>query len=276
MANTKIEWCDKSWNPVIGCTKCSPGCQNCYAERMACRIASIEESKKPFKPVYSRVVINGKWGENVICRETKLDEPLHWRKPCKIFVCSMSDLFHEKVPFEFIRSVYGKMPMTKHIYQVLTKRPQRAKEFYESELKESGIEWSTLPNLWLGVSISTQKEAAEKIPILLRIPAAVRFISFEPLLEEIYIPGPLLNHGFGYAFNQKPEKINWVIVGCESSSKRRECKLEWIQDIVRHCSIAEIPVFVKQILINGRVSHKMSDWPKWSRIRDWPNWKTTG
>lgn len=295
MSRTKIEWSEMSWNPVIGCTKVSVGCQNCYAEKMMYRQVCMGAARHEKNPdssedaweAYSSVMDEDthKWNGSVALRPEILDQPLHWRKPKMIFVVSMGDLFHEAVPFEFIWKVlettqkcYAKFcgeGKCNHIFQFLTKRPKRMAQAIDKWLNDYGYDGIApyTNNLWLGVSVENQKAADERIPILLQIPAAVRFVSVEPMLEDIYLPGPLLNHGFGYTFQQKPERIGWVIVGCESGPKRRPCKIEWMWDIIRHCGIAHIPVFVKQLSINGKVSHKPEEWPKWARLRQWPKEK---
>jgi protein gp37 len=176
MGKTKIEWTDKTWNPVTGCTKISDGCKNCYAETMAGRLQKMGSEK------YQA-------GFKVTCHPHTLREPYKWKKPSRIFVCSMGDLFHEDVPFEFIAKVYAVMASSpRHTFQVLTKRPERMQKFFEwakSECaKEVGNEEGlrVLSNVQHGVTIVNQKEADEKIPILLRIPSAIRFVSIEPML----------------------------------------------------------------------------------------------
>lgn len=160
---SKIEWTDKTWNPVTGCTKVSPGCKNCYAATMAKRLQAME------KPKYKN-------GFAVTCHPESLGEPLKWRKPCKIFVCSMGDLFHEDVPFRFIDDVfYAIQACPNHTFQILTKRAERMFEYF----KEFG---PSLPNVWLGVTAENQEQADKRIPLLLQTPAAVRFVSIEPML----------------------------------------------------------------------------------------------
>lgn len=264
---TKIEWCEETWNPCVGCTKCSPGCEHCYAERMAYRLFCM--GNKKYENVVNGITTStqhrSNWSGQIYCDSESLDQPLHWRKPRRIFVCSMSDLFHEKVPFEFIDDVFERVwDCPQHTFLVLTKRLQRAKEFYSI-----ATEYHRIPkgNLWLGVSISTQKEADEKIPILLEIPAAVRFISFEPLLESIPKFDYYINN---YTTGHLESQIHWVIVGCESGPKRRPCKLEWIRDIAKQCKNAGVACFVKQIPINGKVNHNPAEWPRDLRIRNYP------
>jgi protein gp37 len=264
------QWWDKSWNPISGCTPRQSGCANCWAKEMAKRF----------------------WGgrkfTDVQCHEDRLKIPLHWKKPRKIFVCSMSDLFHEKVPFRFIHCVHvimSRCVRKGHIFQLLTKRIDRALEFYEYEQKAKRtevdyVEWP-MSNTWLGVSVSTQADADKNIPILLQIPAAVQFVSVEPLLEKIDLK--LVDTG---------AMIGWVIIGSESGPKRRPCKLEWIRDIVGQCKEARVPVFIKQISLPGCrkcrfapcthlhghrqidiVSKNPAEWPKDLRVQEYPKRK---
>ncbi|MBN2591611.1 MAG: phage Gp37/Gp68 family protein [Sedimentisphaerales bacterium] len=242
--NSKIEWTNASWSPVVGCTKCSPGCLNCYAERMAKRLKAMGQR-------------NYRNGFEVTCHPHVLDMPLKWKKPRMIFVCSMSDLFHPKVPFEFIDKVMAVITLCpQHTFQVLTKRIDRMLEYFNLRSKSANywkkavplgrtLEWRgfslvpfPLPNLWLGVSICTSEEK-RNIEILKQISAAVRFVSFEPLLCDM---GDINLDG-----------INWVIVGGESGPKKRECKLEWVQSIVDQCKTVNVPVFVKQIHVDGKL-----------------------
>ncbi|MDZ4726179.1 MAG: phage Gp37/Gp68 family protein [Leptospira sp.] len=271
MNNSSIEWTDKTWNPVSGCSKVSAGCKNCYADAMFTRFKS-------------------KWGEfnDVKCHEDKLDEPFKLKKPSKIFVNSMSDLFHEKVPFEFIDKVMAVIALNpKHTFQVLTKRPERMKEYFDSwnqiggdfnlteamdeieeellrheisgELKkqfrpERGNEIDDsliydsrppviLKNLWLGVSVEDQKTADERIPVLLHIPSYIRFLSCEPLLGRIKFDDLLKNWN---AYDPKMFKIDWVIVGGESGIGAREMHPDWVRSILSECADMSIPFFFKQ------------------------------
>ena len=169
---TKIEWCEESWNPVTGCTKISTGCKNCYAEKMAKRLAGRFDypADDPFK---------------VTIHPNKLNQPLKWKKSRKIFVCSMGDLFHKDVPFDYIVEVLKIVDNgTRHTFLILTKRPERMREFFNDYFSGFCNSFGpTLRNLWLGVSVENQQTADERIPILLRIPAAVRFVSVEPSVE---------------------------------------------------------------------------------------------
>ncbi len=247
---SKIEWTGKTWNPVVGCSKCSPGCLNCYAERMANRLCWMGKSGYEI----ATNLETGKWTGHVTCMKSRLEIPLHWKKPCKIFVCSMSDLFHPKVPFEFIdkvRKIAWRCPQ--HTFQILTKRLKRLLEYSEEKNQGTGT-WPK--NVWLGVTVCTQAEADKKIPILLQIPAAIRFLSIEPLLEGIDINQ---NYYDGFWWG---DMLHWVIVGCESGPKHRPCNIEWVQSIVEQCKAANVPVFVKQINIDGKVVKMPKAYPQ--------------
>ena len=288
MATTKIEWSEYSWNPVTGCTKCSPGCTNCYAEKMAKRLACIGAAQRAKRGTFSETPLWKKyssvlgWGENqgwngeVFCDETALDKPLHWRKPRRIFVCSMSDLFHEKVPFEYIDEVFDMMFYADwHIYQLLTKRIEQMAK-YIKHLDEhiykdmDSLTWTENPSkhIHLGVSISTQAEADEKIPILLQIPAAVRWVSVEPMLERIDLR-PFIGD---YMTTPASAMPNWIIIGAESIGSRpgRECKLDDVRDLVAQCRAADVAVLVKQIHLNGKLIKDITKFPKDIRIREYP------
>lgn len=233
MSNSKIEWTDKVWNPVTGCTKVSQGCKNCYAERLAKgRLSHMAEYANGFG--------------NIICHTDRLTKPAQWKKPCKIFVNSMSDLFHEDVPFEFIDAVFTVMSdIDQHTYQVLTKRPERMLTFFEWKKSIHGIPWQPKPNVWLGVSVENQETANERIPLLLQVPAAVRFLSCEPLLGKINLHNACkISKGeFTYLdFTQ----IHWVIVGGESGPHARPMHPEWVRTIRDLCDAARVPFFFKQ------------------------------
>jgi len=257
---TSIEWTDKTWGPTTGCDKVSPGCKHCYAETIAKRFWKDRKFT------------------DVRLHPERLSDPLRWRKPSKIFVDSMSDLFHD-VPFDYIAAVFGIMAVTaRHTFQILTKRPARAVEFFEwlrnqsstwksqspitefcihGAWKYGGMDaenlpcWNVpswpLPNVWIGVSAEDQKRANERIPDLLRIPAAVRFVSAEPLL------GPIdLNEREFICETWRRgitigTYLDWVIVGGESGPGSRPCNVNWIRDIVRQCKAASVQVFVKQL-----------------------------
>lgn len=208
---SKIEWTDSTWNPVTGCNKVSPGCKHCYAETFAERWRGI-----PGHP-YEQGFDLRLWPD-------RLELPLTWKKPRTIFVNSMSDLFHEKVPLAFIQRVFNTMDRASwHTFQILTKRSERLADLAPD------LNWP--PNVWMGVSIETAKYLW-RTDHLRKAPAAVRFLSLEPLLGPL---GALDLSG-----------IHWVIVGGESGPHARLCELAWIREIRDQCQQAQIPVFVKQ------------------------------
>ena len=231
MAKTRIEWAEVVWNPVSGCTPISEGCQNCYAKRMATRLKGRYgyPEDEPFK---------------VTLHPEKLKEPLKWKKPRRVFVCSMGDLFHEQVPDEYIAKVWEVMNnASQHTFLVLTKRPQRMKDFLarlgwythdrevnpaEAVLDEGGK--YTLKNVWLGVTAENQQRADERIPILLQIPAAVRFVSIEPMLGPVVIP---------------EEWPDWVICGGETGPGARPIHPDWVRSLRDQCQAAGTPFFFK-------------------------------
>jgi protein gp37 len=209
--HSKIEWTQTTWNPVTGCSKVSPGCINCYAERLARRLQAMGQ------PNYAK-------GFEVTIHHHMLERPLAWKKPQVIFVNSMSDLFHEQVPFEFIQSVFEVMRNASwHVFQVLTKRSERLVDCAPH------INWPA--NVWMGVSVENEGYTC-RIGDLKRTPAAVKFISFEPLLAPV---GELDLSG-----------IDWAIVGGESGPHARPMKENWAIDIRDQCLHAHIPFFFKQ------------------------------
>lgn len=213
---TTIEWADASWNPIRGCTKLSPGCKNCYAERFAERFRGVKGN------AYEQ-------GFDLRLVPEKLDEPLQWRNPMKIFVNSMSDLFHEGVSDLYIEAVTDVMLRTDwHTYQVLTKRSKRMAELLSTRLRFVAGK----SHIWWGVSVEDRKFGLPRIADLQSAPAAVRILSIEPLLEDL---GPLDLAG-----------IHWVIVGGESGWGARPMKREWVISIRDQCAEARVPFFFKQ------------------------------
>lgn len=211
MAQSKIEWTESTWNPVTGCTKISPGCKNCYAERMALRLQAMGQ------PNYAN-------GFELTLHENMLERPLHWKKPQLIFVNSMSDLFHQDVPLEYIQRVFAVMQRAHwHHFQVLTKRSQRLMELSDQ------LPWPD--NVWMGVSVETEKYTF-RIDHLRSTGAKVKFLSLEPLL------GPLPN--------LKLSGIDWVIVGGESGPGARPIQEEWVTNIRDQCVQSNVPFFFKQ------------------------------
>jgi len=260
-----IEWTEATWNPVTGCSKVSPGCTNCYAERLSLRFGW---SKHPWSAAHA--------AENVVLHPERLDRPLRWRRPRMIFTCSMGDLFHERVPFEFVSRVFQIMDACRqHTFQILTKRPERMADWFAAT-KVEGPDFTglaavsmpdsmfttltdawPLPNVWLGTSVEDQRRADERIPHLLRCPAAVRFLSAEPLLGAIDLGRACscgyycdesvghVDHPFWTPGHATP--IHWVIAGGESGPGSRPCELEWLRSIRDQCAAAGVPFFLKQL-----------------------------
>lgn len=273
-ASTSIEWTDTTWNPVRGCSIVSPGCRSCYAMKQAHRFSG---PGKPYEGLTKQTKAGPQWTGKIVTVEEALTEPLSWKKPRRVFVNSMSDLFHEDVPDEFIDRVFAVMALCpQHTFQVLTKRPERMLRYcrtddssnreYEPDLdgeatRDALIEGSSqalyakshsddpsmwlavhqpLPNVWLGVSVEDQQRADERIPLLLQTPAAVRFISAEPLLGPIDLHSPVLEA-------DSDDYLDWVIVGGESGPGARRCDVSWVRSIAEQCRAAHVPVFVKQL-----------------------------
>lgn len=256
---TKIAWTDETWNPVTGCTKVSPGCANCYAERMAKRLASNAGVYCHYKYENFQVAT---W-------EDRLYIPVHWKKPRRVFVCSMGDLFHKKVPWSFIKRVFETMEQTpQHIYQVLTKRAASMAEWCRHHP-------SPMENVWMGITAENQECLDNRLLHLVqaRTVSPVLFLSLEPLLGPINLGlfGTLPKDATGGRYLQGYNVIQWVIVGCESGPGRRPMKLEWAIDIVNQCLDAQVPVFVKQIEIDGKVSHNPEEWPVGLRWQQFPD-----
>ena len=215
-ANSKIEWTDATWNPVRGCTKVSPGCLHCYAETFAERFRGVPGH--PFEQGFDLRLV-----------PEKLGDPLRWSKSQMIFVNSMSDLFHEKVPDDYIVSVARVMTAANwHTYQVLTKRADRMQGLLKGKLRFAAEQ----QHIWWGVSVENQKHGNPRIELLRKSPARVRFLSVEPLLENLGLI--------------KLDGISWVIVGGESGPGARPMKREWVQDVQIQCRNAEVAFFFKQ------------------------------
>lgn len=236
MADTKIEWSDAVWNPTRGCSLVSEGCRLCYAMKQAHRFSGAGAAYDGL----TKLTMNGPhWTGQVRTVPELLDQPLRWRKPRKIFVNSMSDLFHEDVPDGFIDQVFGTMDRTpQHTYQILTKRPERMLSYCSQYWKVA------LDNVWLGVSVEDQKTADARIPLLLQTPAAIRFVSYEPALAEVNfaaIPAP------GCYLDGFPDGLHWVIVGGESGPGARPFNVQWARHVRRACYVAGVPCFIKQM-----------------------------
>lgn len=209
--NSQIEWTESTWNPVTGCTKISPGCQNCYAERMALRLKAMGQA-------------NYADGFAVKIHRHAVSLPLGWKKPQTVFVNSMSDLFHDAVPVSFIREIFDVMAEAKqHRFQILTKRAERLEKVAQQ------LSWPE--NIWAGVSVESA-EYLRRLDCLRNVPAAIRFVSMEPLL------GPLANINLA--------SLDWVIVGGESGPRARPMRPEWVRSIRDQCATAQVPFFFKQ------------------------------
>lgn len=327
MATSSIEWTEQTWNPVTGCTRVSAGCDNCYAATMTKRLAAMGQAK------YQGLSGKGHFNGQVKTHDDALSVPLKRRKPTVWFVNSMSDLFHPGVPFEFIDRVFAVMALCpQHTFQVLTKRPARMAEYLTAERNihgdtctSSGIiadmssdrkerymmglrealsrvaptnQGLPLPNVWLGTSVESSAPV-HRIEHLKRCPAAVRFLSCEPLLSSLALCIECLNgpyrpdtdgmHQLEGGRVQRPcglKGIHWVIAGGESGPGARPCNIAWIRSLVEQCKAAGVPAFVKQIGAqpveegcepghvfvgrNPRSLHKLHD-PKGGDPDEWPD-----
>lgn len=249
---TKIEWSEATWNPITGCSMVSSGCTNCYAQRLA----GGRLKRHPSRVGLTKETPNGPvWTGEVRLNEQWLDQPFRWRKPRLIFVVAHGDLFHESVPDKWIDKVFLRMKMTpRHTYQVLTKRAERMYEYFQGPHR-----WAP-DNVWLGVSAENQRTASERIPWLLRTPAAVRWVSMEPLLAPVYLHDLMLpDNGdahyhvnalnnttrLGNAWGLGP--LDWVVVGGESGPRARPMKDQWPMSIIDACRAYGCPVFMKQL-----------------------------
>jgi len=209
---SRIEWTEQTWNPTVGCTKISPGCKNCYAETMARRLKAMGT------PGYEN-------GFELTLLPQRLDDPIKRKKPTVYFVNSMSDLFHEKIADDYIERVFKVIEETpQHTYQILTKRAARMARYFKSR---------PVPrNAWLGVSVEDKKYGVPRIDHLRKVPASIRFLSVEPLLQDV---GEL-----------NLADIHWVIVGGESGPKARPMKMQWAESVQRQCEAQDVAFFFKQ------------------------------
>jgi protein gp37 len=362
---SKIQWTDQTWNPFVGCSKISEGCYNCYAINQSYRNhAMAQKMPNPGRMKYYEGLTKKSdrinWTGIVRFVPEALEIPFHWKKPHKVFVNSMSDLFHESIPFEQIDQVIAVIALTgQHTYQILTKRPERMLRYFKQFLEEDNFrrfanqmaayygnrpdlftkvgdrclkdcdgylsgsaiydvlcnafdnaslgEDDYLANVWLGVTVENQKAADDRIPLLLQTPAAVRFLSCEPLLEKIdlsmlHVEG-ITNvnclrgcHGINYPLKGRCNKIDWIIIGGESGPGARPFHLDWARSLIHQCQSANIPVFVKQlgrnvwdscpppehladmgltasycqIKLRDRKGASPDEWAEELRVREWP------
>ena len=254
MYNSKIEWTEATWNPLRGCARVSEGCRFCYAERVADRFSGTGQP-------YEGLTTRGKdgqprWNNEIMLVPHMLKKPLSWKQPRRIFVNSMSDLFHEKVPFDYIQQVFDVMRQASwHEFQILTKRAERLAELAPQ------IDWS--PNVWMGVSIEDSR-VIDRADALREVPATIRFLSLEPLIGSI----PNLNL----------KGLDWAIIGGESGNQARIMEPEWAVDLLNQCRSANVPCFIKQMGTQwakrqGSKSWKgddFSEFPEALQVREYP------
>jgi len=312
------KWWDQSWNPLIGCSHASPGCANCYAEKLA-------GTRLRHLPPYRMATTNGKWNGNIVQQDNKLGDPTHWRKPRRIFVNDMGDTFHPHVPFEYIAAMYGVMAACpQHVFILLTKRPDRMLKFYEWLVDESRMAQCPIPllcgvnaqnhgvdvdamglpdvwplrNVWVGTTCEDQDRADKRIPDLVQVPAAVRFLSLEPLLGPIELKRDEYGHETGGPQGWVQDRwVDWLIPGGESGPRARECRREWLESIARQGEDDGIAVYMKQMgsayideknWVAGRFAkvpkeygrtvrrlkdvagRNMDEWPNSLRVRQYP------
>ena len=294
--NSKISWCDATWNPVIGCSKISAGCKNCFAERMACRLRCINPMSD-HSEVISYKPMPAHWNGKTVFIESALTKPLHWRKPRKIFVVSMGDLFHESVPFDWIDRVFAVMALCpQHEFKVLTKRAGRMREYCTdtstaradnrgkivAELGYTGpLECLNFDHVHKGVTVENQKNVG-RIADLIGTPAAKRFLSLEPRL-----PGELsfrwllsahettgetyrqyLERTGSYSHYEELQQIDYAFIGCESGPRARLCSLDNIRHTMHQCREAGVKIHIKQIPLDGKCNKNFDEWPPEFRIRE--------
>jgi protein gp37 len=252
---TKIEWADATWNPVTGCTPVSAGCGHCYAKRLADRFPQIHgERVIDVGDVNTRLPFN-----QIEFHPDRLEVPLHWKQPRRIFVCSMGDLFHDGVSLDWIEQIFEMIEKCpQHIFMILTKRPENA-----DKLK-------SLPsNVWLGVTAENQDQADRRIPILLQIPAAKRFVSVEPMLGPVWLSQNWQDYLVGWEtqaeidkngdpepYQSQTEKLDWVICGPETGPDARHMNLDWARSLRDQCVTASVPFFYKRGELDGKLWHE--------------------
>lgn len=257
---TLILWTEETWNPLVGCSKISAGCSRCYAAEAA-KSARLQQFSQ-----YQKV---GEWDGTIEFVEKQLLKPLSWKSPKKVFVCSMSDIFHANVKDEWIDKIFAVMAhASHHTYQILTKRPERMRTYLTQKIdwrrhleitaqlcdlikpdQRLDTNWP-LSNVWIGVSVENQKAAEKRIPLLLETPAAIRFLSCEPLLELLSIESYLYEDPEG----KWSPGIDLVIIGGESGKNARPCHIDWLRSLVQQCKSAGVKVFVKQLGSNAIAS----------------------
>jgi protein gp37 len=290
---TKISWTDETWNPTVGCARVSPGCQHCYAEGQAGRIVRMggpaAELYRPLVRFAGGTRREGRWNGHAAFVPARLSAPMAWRQPRRVFVDSMSDVFHKDITDEQVAAIFGVMVLAaQNTYQVLTKRPERMRDFFARYSLEDCLgaaaahrvpgpgrhnwpprrEWFDVerwpaPWIWLGVSVEDQARADERIPLLLQVPAAVRFISAEPLLGPVnlrHLDADAAGHAewcqidaltgqqtdMGRPCRDVGGRLGWVIAGCESGGGARPCDVAWLRALRDQCAAGQVPFFLKQ------------------------------
>jgi protein gp37 len=302
---SSIEWTDATWNPVRGCSRVSPGCEKCYAERVAGRFSG------PGMPYHGLAVMGEhgpRWTRKVRMVPEHLADPLRWSRPRRIFVNSMSDLFHEELSNEDIASVFGVMAAApQHTFQILTKRAQRMRDWFrwakdyalplqlalhhaQNRCEHPALRRDTdriicqpwpLRNVWLGVSAEDQQRADERIPNLLETPAAVRFVSYEPAVGHVDFGKYIVAARPRVDMRELVPPLDQIIVGGESGPGARPFKLNWARSVVEQCRYAKVACFVKQMGTNALDAYgqrvkfankggNMSEWPEELRVREFP------
>lgn len=294
-----ISYCERTWNVTLGCSPVSAGCAACWANGMVRRIESAQHSDNP------TVTVTGQWNGEICLRPDWLAKPLHWRKPLVILVQTLGDLFHEQVPFEFIAAVYGVMAACpQHTFLVLTKRPERMLEFHRwideqspkglprlecnmralQEEERQGSEllhrercadpdgpWP-LPNVWLGISAENQAELDRRVPLLLQVPAAHRWLSLEPLLGPLdlfaFMRGHIRDASLASLGVSSMPGIDWIAIGPETGPRARPCDVEWLRSVVRQCRDASVPAHVKAVPVDGKPSKNPHEWPDDLSVQD--------
>lgn len=271
MSITKIEWADKVWNPLTGCSPISEGCRNCYAKRMAIRLAGRYGygSKTPFK---------------ITEHPDHFKDPCRWKKPSRIFVCSMGDLFHEDVSYTTVGKILWyatREESQKHTFLILTKRPQRMAKYFNHYYSIKGWgEATNKPerNVWLGVSVEDQATADERIPILLQIPAAHRWVSIEPMLGPVDFRNLPVPNSDGFCFDALSDKddehffnshskLDWLVLGGETGPKARPMKVEWAESVLHQCQAASVPFYFKNWgTANGKRKTHILDGKEWRQL----------
>lgn len=258
MNKTNIEYLDYTWNPIVmRCTPVSEGCANCWHLATADRLAKNPQVPYEFRLIYEKGCIYATPPDRLRIPKLRRSKRL-----IRIGVQFMGDLFGESILFDHIFDVFQAMflPPSYCDFFLLTKRPKRAEKFFAWETSQTGEGCSLFDNTHFGVTIENQTRADERIPTLLEILFRNRWVSLEPLLGPIR----MLDH-------LGPDGINWVVIGPETGPKRRECKPEWIEDLVRQCDAAEVPYFIKAFpMPDGRISKNMTEWPEWARVRQYP------